>query len=163
MWDHLIAILIHADLKAAECPTRSPARPMGSFAFDVIEDNQVFWSRVAAETDNDREWIPNKSQTSALPITFPPETGDLWRQVLADADAMLRGEQLIPHWRLRGDAGIDLAALMQNPPEIDIIGLFQGETILPYAQVGRRIDGQSLRQFEDLLGGDALLFAVILN
>lgn len=129
----------------------------------MIADNRVFWARVAQESDNEAEWIPNKSQTSALPLWFPPETGALWLDVLNDAEGLLEGRLLLPFWRLGPEAGINLARLLEDPPEIDVFGLIQGETLVPYMETGRRIDAEALRRFSDMLGGQAGLYMVILN
>ena len=83
--------------------------------------------------------------------------------VLAEAEAVLKGDLLIPHWRLGEGVGINLAKFMQNPPEIDIIAIIQGEGVLPYVEEGTRVSGDSLNQFERMLGGDAALYAIILN
>ena len=83
--------------------------------------------------------------------------------VLAEAEAVLTGDLLIPHWRLGDSAGINLAQAMQNPPEIDIISIIQGEGILPYAEKGSRVSGQSLWAFERMIGGNAGLYMIILN
>ena len=129
----------------------------------MVADNRTFWRRVATEQDNASEWIPSKRQTSVLPIDFPAETGTRWLAVLSDAESLLNGDLLIPHWRLGPDAGINLARLMADPPELDILGIIQGHTLLPYMEQGRRIGTDSLRRFEALAGGNAGLFVVILN
>jgi hypothetical protein len=129
----------------------------------TVADNRTFWRRVALEQDNDAEWIPNKRQTSALPLAFPADTGSRWLAVLTDAEALLRGDLLIPHWRLAPDAGINLARILENPPELDIIGIIQGQTLVPYMEQGRRIDARNLMAFEQLVAGDAGLFMIILN
>ena len=160
MWIDMVAMFIHA---IEGKPDVERSRAAHAHFLSMIADNQTFWSRVAAETDNKLEWIPNPNQTSALPLEFPAEVGSRWRMVLAEAEAVLRGDLLIPHWRLGTGAGINLAKVMQNPPEIDIIAIIQGEGILPYMQEGARMSGQSLRQFERMLGGDAALYMVMLN
>jgi hypothetical protein len=129
----------------------------------MVADNRTVWRRVALEQDNDAEWIPNKRQTSVLPIVFPADTGARWLAVLSDAEAMLNGDLLIPHWRLAPDAGINLARLLADPPELDIIGIIQGQTLVPYMEQGRRIDARNLMMFDQLVAGDAGLFMVILN
>lgn len=129
----------------------------------MIRDNRIFWARVAAETDNVAEWIPNANQTSALPLTFPPETAEIWGAVLSEAEEVLDGRRLIWHWRFEEGTGINLATLMQDPPEIDIIGMIQGRTFLPHVERGPTMDGQAINNFWRLMGGDAGLFAVILN
>ena len=144
-------------------PDATLSRAARAHFLAMIADNQIFWARVARESDNDAEWIPNKLQVSALPIVFPADTGSAWRLVLADAAAVLNGDMLIPHWRMGDGAGINLALLMENPPSIDLIGMIQGGDLLPYAQPGRLISWDSLWRFEQLMQGDAGLFMVILN
>jgi hypothetical protein len=129
----------------------------------TIADNRIFWQRVVTEQDNDMEWIPSKRQTSVLPIDFPAETGTRWLAVLSDAESLLNGDLLLPYWRLGPDAGLNLARLMTDPPELDIIGMIQGHTLLPYMERGRRIGTDSLLRFEALVGGNAGLYVVILN
>lgn len=160
MWVDVLAMFIHA---IEGQPDVERSRNAHAHFLGMIADNQTFWSRVATETDNKLEWIPNPSQTSALPLDFPSDVGSQWRMVLAEAEAVLKGNLLIPHWRLGSGAGINLAEFMQNPPEIDIISIIQGEGVLPYIEEGTRMSGQSLRQFERMLGGDAALFMIIFN
>lgn len=160
MWIDVAAMFIHA-IEGQPDATRSQAAH--AHFLGMITDNRTFWARVATETDNKLEWIPNPRQTSALPLEFPADIGARWRDVLAEAEAVLKGDLLIPHWRLGDAAGINLALAMQNPPEIDIISIVQGEGILPFAQVGPRMSGQSLSAFARMLGGDAALYMVVLN
>ncbi len=129
----------------------------------MVADNRRFWARVATETDNVAEWIPNKAQVSVLGLPFPPETGQRWLNVLREAEALLKGDVLLPHWRLADGLGIDLNALLQNPPELNLVGLVQGMDLLPYIRPGRLIGGDALWQFEALIGGNAGLYMVILN
>ncbi|EYD76469.1 hypothetical protein Rumeso_01890 [Rubellimicrobium mesophilum DSM 19309] len=129
----------------------------------VVQDNRRFWSLVPREADNDREWIPNKRQQSATGLPFPPDTGARWLAVLSDAEAVLKGELLIPFWRVGPGAGLDLNALLENPPELDVASMIQGATFVPYLKAGRLADGRNLRFFESLVQGDSALYAVMLN
>jgi len=159
-WIDVIAMFIHA---IEGQPDVERSRNAHAHFLGMIADNQTFWSRVATETDNKLEWIPNPSQASVLPLEFPADVGSQWRMVLAEAEAVLRGDLLIPHWRLGDGAGINLAKAMQNPPEIDIIAIIQGEGVLPYLEEGTRMSGRSLTQFQRMLGGDAGLYMIIFN
>ena len=142
-----------------------PARTQAAHAnfLTAIDDNKTFWSRLEQETDNNSEFIPNDRQQSATGITFPQGIGESWQAVLADAEAVLTGDLLIPHWRLGTDTGLNFAKLLQDPPEIDLIGLIQGYTLAPFAQKGPVISFDSLETFDDLTQGNSPLFAVILN
>jgi hypothetical protein len=129
----------------------------------MASESRRFWTLVAREADDDREWIPNKAQTSATGLPFPPETGTRWLAVLAEGEAVLRGERLIPFWRVGAGAGLDLHALMEDPPAIDLAGLIQGATLLPYLRRGPLASAQALRQFDRMVQGDSVLYAVVLN
>jgi hypothetical protein len=149
---------------AAEGPL-DPARTQAlrDHLLACIEDNRAFWTLVAREGDNDLEWIPNKNQQSATGLPFPPDTGTLWLAVLSDAEKVLRGELLIPYWRLGEGAGFDLAAFLQDPPVVDLAGLIQGSGLLPYLRQGPLADGRALWTFTSLLQGDSGLYMVMLN
>ncbi len=144
-------------------PDPALTRAAHGHLLSMIEANRAFWAAVGAETDNDREWVPNDRQTSALGLAMPPETGARWQAVLADAEAMLKGEKLIPHWRLGTEAGLNLRRMFEAPARVDPVAWVQGEGLLPYAERGERVSSQSWRDFERLLQGDAMLFALFLN
>ena len=129
----------------------------------AIDDNYRFWERVAIETDDTMEFIPNDTQSSALGVDFPQGIGDSWLEVLRDAERVLNGDLLLPHWRLGNTAGLNLKQLLQDPPNIDIIGLFQGYPLAPYAQKGPVITTDSLERFDEITAGNSPFFAIMLN
>jgi hypothetical protein len=147
--------------------SKTPDKTLAQDAYDhflsMIEENRRFWSLVALETDNAGEWVPNDAQVSGLGLMMPPGTGQRWQAVLAEAEKALKGELLIPHWRFGAEAGINLKKAFENPPAVDLITWIQGEGLLPYAEKGPRMSGQAWRDFEDIVQGDAMLFAVFLN
>ncbi len=147
----------------SKTPDKTLAMDAYSHFLAMIEDNHRFWSQVELETDNDREWIPNDRQVSGLGIALPPDTGKRWQAVLADAEALLKGKALIPHWRFGAEAGINLKKAFENPPAVDLVTWIQGEGLLPYAEKGPRISPAAWNDFERLVSGDAILFAVFLN
>lgn len=142
---------------------RERTRAAHQHFLDAIADNREFWTRLDAETDNAAEWVPNSRQQSALPLQFPSNIGDGWQAVLADAEDVLTGTQLLPHWRLGQGAGLNLAKMLQDPPVVDVIGLFQGYSLAPYAERGRVVSFDSMREFDEMTGGNSPLFAIILN
>lgn len=144
-------------------PDVTRTRAAHAHFLDMIADNKTFWARVARETDNTDEWIPNATQISVLPIPFPPQTGAAWQAILADAEAVLNGDLLLPHWRLGDNAGINLHAMFQTPPPLDIAGVLQGWTVLPYVEQGDLIDQTSLMAFWQLVGSATPLYMIILN
>lgn len=144
-------------------PDKALAQDAYTHFLTMIEDNRRFWSLVALEADNTGEWVPNDQQTSGLGLIMPPGTAERWQAVLADAEKALKGELLIPHWRFGAVAGINLRKAFENPPAVDLITWIQGEGLLPYAEKGPQMTGQAWRDFEDIVQGDAMLFAVFLN
>ena len=128
-----------------------------------IEDNKVFWQRLESETDNTNEFIPNDTQTSTMPIEFPQGIGATWQTVLSDVEAVLKGERLLPHWRLGEKAGVNLAAILDDPSALDLLRLFLGHSVTPYVERGPVIDFTSLENFDDMTQGNSPLFAMILN
>ncbi len=129
----------------------------------MITENRRFWKLVEAETDNDSEWVPNDRQVSGMGLTMPPGTGTRWQAVLADAEALLRGELLIPHWRYGAEAGINLRKMFEAPVPVDMITWVQGEGLLPFAEKGPRASPLAWNEFTQMVQGDSLLFAVFLN
>ncbi|NJS39379.1 MAG: hypothetical protein HC783_10530 [Rhodobacteraceae bacterium] len=53
-------------------PDTARAKAAKEHFLAMITENRRFWSLVAVETDNDREWVPNDNQTSALGFSLPP-------------------------------------------------------------------------------------------
>lgn len=129
----------------------------------MIAENRRFWTLVAQETDDDREWVPNDRQTSALGFALPPGTGDTWLGVLADGEALLQGRLLVPYWRGVDGQGINIGRMFDAPAPISITGWAQGWAAVPYLEQGPVVTATSLRRFEALMGGDAGLMMVFLN
>lgn len=129
----------------------------------MITENRRFWAAVDLETDNAMEWLPNARQTSALGVILPPETGAVWQAVLADAEALLQGEKLIPYWRIGDGGGVNLKLLFTDPRPVDVAGWVQGWAALPYLQGGPLVSAESWARFENMMMGDAMLFALWLN
>lgn len=130
---------------------------------NMIEHNRDFWSSLDAETDNDREWIPNATQTAALGLELPGEIGPAWLAVLDDAEAILKGEALIPFWRFADGFGVDLNAYVADPGPVPIVEWIQGSAALPYARQGEVLDSNSWRQFRRMTRGQTGLLVILLN
>jgi hypothetical protein len=147
----------------SKTPDKAMAMDAHGHFLAMITENRRFWALVEQEPDNDREWVPNDRQSSGLGVILPPETGKRWQAVLADGEKLLQGEVLIPHWRFGAEAGINLRKAFENPPAVDLVTWIQGEGLLPYAEKGPRMSMDAWRDFERLVSGDAMLFAVLLN
>ncbi len=144
-------------------PDPSRVQQAVAHVHDMIAANRSFWLMVEQEHDDDREWIPNGRQQAALGFTLPEGSGATWLDVLAQAEAMLNGDLLIPYWRFAPTHGIDLGKWLSEPQPVDLVGWIQGADALPYAAKGPLMEGDALRRFSDLVGGNAGLYMVLLN
>ncbi len=129
----------------------------------MIAHNRTFWDLLGQETDDDREWIPNPQQASALGLTIPAELAQGWQAILADAAAVLDGRLLVPHPLLPAGHGIDVSAYVADPAPLDLGGWVHGIAAYPFAARGPRITAQNWRAFQRLTGGNAGGFALLLN
>ncbi len=129
----------------------------------MLSENKTFWARVALETDNENEWIPNAHQTAALGFTLPEGAAESWQAVLDDAEKLLNGKLLVSYWRLEPMGGINVMKLFENPPVVDIVDWVQGSGLLPYMELGPTVSTRNLRQFDRMMSGDALLYSILFN
>ena len=101
------------------------------------------WTRILAETDNGKEWLPNPRQTGFLPgVTVTQEQIDGWMLFLDEFEALLKGEKLLPHWRF--DKGINLRRIFLEPTTFDVVLLIQGSAAIPYLEDGSSATGDDL-------------------
>jgi len=120
------------------------------------------WRRVLAETDNGREWLPNPRQTGAIPgLAVTQARIDAWMMFLDEFGAMLKGELLMPHWRLA--QGVNLRRVFLEPRTFDIVLWIQGSAALPYAEPGPISQRESWQQMMLLMEGDFFTYALWFN
>ena len=129
----------------------------------MIAQNKVFWAALAQETDNDREWIPNPQQTSALPLRVDGDMAAGWQAILKDAEDLLEGRLLLPHPLLPSDIGINLKAFAEDPAPLDLLNWVHGIGAYPYAAKGPLITRQRWLAFQRLTRGNAAGFALFFN
>lgn len=71
---------------------------------------------VLAETDNNREWIPNPTQTSVTGMELTREQIDGWIQITKQVEQVLDGEKLLPFWRTTHEKrGVNLKKFYTEP------------------------------------------------
>ena len=150
-------------LSLRQPPDGEHTRAAREHLLQMIAQNRVFWSRVAAETDNNGEWIPNDLQQQGLGLEVPAGTGARWLAVLDDAEKLLNGEVLIPYWRLRQGAGLNLQSMFEDPIPVDIAEWVHGVGLMRYAEEGQRLARDNWLDFTRLARGDTMMFVVFLN
>ena len=135
-------------------PVTEPERMRAARAHlkSVLAASRRSWALILAETDDDREWLPNPRQTSvAIGQRVSQQQIDAWMTALDEADAILEGRTLVPHWRFT--RGIDLKMFFEEPQPFDLVMLLSGAGAVSYLREGPFSTPQRWREitqaFED--------------
>lgn len=123
----------------------------------MVKHGKQMWQFYEAETDDDREWIPNPRQTGAMGIGVSKEMRTAWLATLDEADLLLQGKRLLPFWRKQsGRRGVNVRRVFLEPREIDVIRWIQGTAATPYLEDGlitRFAEENFFRRLNDIFGG----------
>ena len=151
--------LIRFDLK-------EPKRMQSALAhFEaMIAQSKESWKHIEAETDNDREWIPNAKQKSIVPgVRMTAERIKIWKQFLDEADKIFKGKKLIKHWRIDDGRGVNLRKVFTKPGKFDLVMWIQGAAAKPYLERGKLTDKQFWWRLMRTFEGNFIGFAIWLN
>ena len=136
----------------------------------VIEQSRLSWKAIQAETDDDREWIPNPKQKGVIPgVRVTQQMIDGWHEFLGEAEQLLAGKKLVPHYflsRNRGEEmreGINLRRVFTEPRRFDLVLWVQGSGAVPYWEKGESTSPEIWNRFERLFGGEFIGFAFWFN
>ncbi len=132
----------------------------------VIDLSRKCWESALAETDNDREWLPNPKQTGLLEIPITDEMIDTWKNFLAESEEILDGKKLVAHWRYPAGThrGINLKRFFSEPPkEFDLILMVHGVAFQPYIEKGELTSPETWEEFNNLFGGNFMGYAIWIN
>lgn len=122
------------------------------------------WQLIMAETDNDREWLPNPKQKAVIPnARVTPEMVKNWLAFLDESDRIFTGQLLIPFWRIREVRGVNINKAFTQPQTIDVISWLQGPGAAPYLELGKTTQGRFWQQLLDTFGGQFFGFAIWFN
>ena len=120
------------------------------------------WSLILAETDDDREWLPNPRQANtAHGWNVQQQQIDAWMAALDEASAILDGRSLIPHWRFA--KGIDLKAFFDEPQTFDLVMLLTGAGAVPYLRDGPTTSPERWREITDAFEHNFFAYAFWFN
>ncbi|HVR65273.1 MAG TPA: hypothetical protein VMT98_01435 [Verrucomicrobiae bacterium] len=145
-------------------PVQEPDRMASALAHleSVVDLSRENWRRILAETDNGREWLPNPRQTGAIPgLSVTQPRIDAWMLFLGEFGAMLKGEKLMPHWRLA--QGVNLRRVFLEPRPFDLVLWIQGSGALPYAEPGPISNSETWENILMLMEGDFFTYAAWFN
>ena len=84
-----------------------------------------------------------------------------WQKVLSEAEAILDGKKLVPHWRFA--KGINLRRVFEEPRPFDFVLWATGPAALPYLEDGPITTGADWNTMIDAFGGNFGIFAVWFN
>jgi hypothetical protein len=130
----------------------------------VIDLSRQNWKAIQAETNDDYEWIPSPRQTGVIPGV---RVNDLmiagWHDFLDEAEQLLQGKKLVPHWRIHATHGVNLRKVFTEPREFDLIMWGQGAGALPYLEEGVTTRRETWNRFERIFAGEFIGFAMWFN
>ena len=128
----------------------------------VIALSRETWEAIGRETDDDREWLPGPDQTSPF-AELPVDAARLaaWHDVLDEADAILDGERLIPHWRFR--EGVNFRKVFEEPDTFDLVLWITGPAAMPYLELGRESSGEDWARIAEIFRGGLATYAAWFN
>ncbi|MEM8794873.1 MAG: hypothetical protein AAGE61_04835 [Pseudomonadota bacterium] len=96
---------------------------------------QEVWELAQQETDNDREWLPNLNQQSAVGhLTVTADFVEVWQTSLRGRIALMEGTALSPHIRFPG--GINLKRFFEEVEHFDLIAFAVGPGALSFVEKG---------------------------
>jgi hypothetical protein len=120
------------------------------------------WQAARAETDNDREWLPNAKQSSAL--TSLPATDEIidgWLAVMSEFESVLDGKKLLPHWRF--ERGLNVKRMFAESKNFDLVLLITGTDAVPYLEDGSVSSGAEWNNLMQVFRGNFLGYALWYN
>jgi hypothetical protein len=99
------------------------------------------WELIMQETDDDNEWVPSPKQTGVIPgVKVTAEMVAGWREFLTEADAILKGQKLLPFWRGAGGRGLNFRKVFTQPQRFDLVLWIQGTGVIPFLEAGDLTD-----------------------
>ena len=128
----------------------------------VISLSRRNWDAIEAETDDDREWLPSPKQTGpfeALRVT--EDQVKSWREMLTEAESVLDGKLLVPHWRLI--KGFNLKRAFLEPTNFDLVLWITGPSALPYLEDGPVTGSETWALMTQAFEGGFGMYAIWFN
>jgi hypothetical protein len=129
----------------------------------LIECSRASMALYAAETDNEREWIPNTKQDSVTGARLDEDRVYAWYAFLDELESILTGDLLIPHWRIEEGHGINLKKVFMEPSQLDVILWVHGVGVLPYVEEGKTSEADTWAYIWDGFDGMFPAFAIWIN
>lgn len=164
-WNEDIADAIAA-IHLCRFPVKEPQRGTAALKHleAVIRHSRLSWLAIQEESDDDREWVPNPRQSGVIPgVRVSQEMISGWHTFLDEAEQLLRGEKLVPHWRLKGEYGINLKRVFTEPREYDLVLWVHGAGVAPFVERGLCTRQETWDRLMQTFQGQFIGFAVWFN
>ncbi|MCU0880980.1 MAG: hypothetical protein MUF06_24695 [Pirellulaceae bacterium] len=164
-WEGDLADAI-AGIHLASFPLLEPARMKAAHEHltEVIRLSRESWKAIEAETDDDHEWVPSPRQTGVIPnVRVTSEMIKGWHEFLDEAEQLLTGKKLIPHWRINEAYGVNLQKVFLEPREFDLVLWAHGAAALPYVEQGPVTKPETWNRLQRMFGGQFVGFAFWFN
>jgi hypothetical protein len=164
-----------AAIHSTKFPVVEPKRMASAHGHlrEMIRQSRASWTRILAETDDDREWIPNPTQTGVIPgVRINQEMIDSWHSFLDECENLLAGDKLVPFWRgykekpeeaLVAGRGVNLRRVFFEPKEFDLVLWITGTGATPYLEDGELTDPRVFQQLGRTFRGEFFGFAIWFN
>ncbi|MEL7500765.1 MAG: hypothetical protein AAFN77_24445 [Planctomycetota bacterium] len=166
-WDQALILDIIAGIHNLKFELKEPNRTKQAREHlkKMISLSRQMWESIRAETDNDREWIPNAKQVSAASRAKVSEDMIVaWVDFLDELDELLDGKKLVPFWRGTDKTrGINLKKVFLEPRDLDLVLWFHGSGAMPYVEFGECSDAATWGRFNRVFRGEFFGFAVWFN
>lgn len=158
----LIAMVHLLNFEVVEAERMARAR---HHLLETLRLGNEMWRWYDAETDDDREWIPNIHQRdTALPnALITPEMRDTWLRALGEGEDLLRGRRVARFWRGDGERGIDVEAFFLEPRRFDLVLWIQGSAAAPYLREGEFTSDRLWRDLQSAFDGGFFRYAFWMN
>ena len=92
------------------------------------------WAAARAETDDDKEWLPNAKQKGRWGMDVDDATIDSWLAVMGEFETVLDGKKLMPHWRF--NKGFNVKRFFDESKHIDAVLIIAGVDAVPFLESG---------------------------
>lgn len=128
----------------------------------MVALSRASWNSILAETDDNREWIPNPKQQGVLPgMRVTADTVSGWMRLLDELDGILGGRILLPHPRFI--QGINVRRMLLEPDVFDPVLMLQGSGIERYLEDGPLTDPDVWGRLMQLSQGNFLGYFLWIN
>jgi hypothetical protein len=157
---------LFASVSSMPWPVVEPDRMRAALAHleEVVRLSRETLRAIEAETDDAGEWIPNANQTGTFPDTqVTAEMIAGWKEFLDEAEAILAGRRLVPHWRLAPGRGVNLRRVFLEPRPLDAVRWVQGAAAVPYVDDGACTAPETWWRLQRTFRGNFIGFAIWFN